>query len=154
MSEHKHKHEWTWYLGKSGSTERHCECGNEDWYAPASSLIYSMQQISQGKVEAEQQLAQARSDREYFVQQAQDYKAQADQARALLEDAVNDWARYMRSDTQASMMRCKLCDFPTDTGDPANREGEKLITQHYHGCLIAQWRTFLAAHPTLGSGSV
>lgn len=57
----EHEHEWKWTLAENGATERRCACGDEDWYAPASELMHSLQQISDGKKAAGQQLAQARA---------------------------------------------------------------------------------------------
>jgi hypothetical protein len=77
-----------------------------------------------------------------------------EQMQALLSESVADWARYMKSDTRAQFLRCKLCDFPTDIGDPANHtEGGKLIPQHYPGCLIEHWHAFLTQQKGQSDGN-
>jgi hypothetical protein len=127
--------------------------GNEDiaWTAPKDVLLDSIRQLGVKNKALEQRLAEAQVQLGLEVQAKEmlmnliDQQQRLAEARALLSESVDDWARYMRpDDTSAYLLRCKLCDFPTDTGDPAHHEGEKLITQHYPGCLIAHWRAFLA----------
>ena len=122
----EHEHEWMWRIGEHGATERRCECGNEDWYAPASELMQSLQQISEGKRQLEQQLAQAREELKderkwkdrikdealHYLSEQERLKEENAQARALLEKfAVDETERIgLYWDESVGMAVCVYCE--------------------------------------------
>jgi hypothetical protein len=90
-------------------------------------------------LELEQQLAETREELRIALAQRQDYRAEATQARALLEEVLPD--RFPHFD---HMFGCFICGASAVAQDEIN---------HSENCPVPRISAFLAQHKEQGDGT-